>query len=205
MASSRTAPQWRGYVNQITYGTDLRAPIDDSLLSRLADELIRQRYFRDPVETFYQAAIDALQSGESVRLDDDQDEGAVRDLLTRLLRELDERRPWPEPPFRSLSIDVWQVLQDAPVIGRLSAYPMDVQARLYRNFSAGESSSPDSRIILLRLRSGQEVGLRAASFSEPHVDMYSTSDPESTRADFQDLTGLDVQPPDPDEGLKIRH
>jgi hypothetical protein len=205
VTSSRTAPQWRGYVNQITYGTDLRAPVDDSLLSRLADELIRQRYFRDPVETYYQAAIDALQSSESVRLDDDQDEGAVRDLLNRLLRELDERRPWPEPPFRSLPIDVWQVLQDAPVIGRLSAYPMDVQARLYRSFSGGESSSPESRVIVLRLRSGQEVGLRAASFSEPHVDMYSTSDPESTRAAFQDLTGLDVQPPDPDEGLKIRH
>jgi hypothetical protein len=36
---------WRGYINQMIYGSDLRAPLDDSLVNRLADELIRQRFF----------------------------------------------------------------------------------------------------------------------------------------------------------------
>lgn len=200
--SNRVAPPWRGYINQITYGTDLRAPIADSLLNRLADELIRQRYFRSSVETYYQAAIDALESGESIRLDDSQDENAVRDLLSRLLRTLDDRRPWPEPPFRSLPIDAWQTLRDAPVIGRLPAYPLDVQARLYRSFELCESSSEQSRVIVLRLRSGQEIGLHATSLSKRNVFLHSTSDPESTRADFHNLTGLDVQSPDFGEAFK---
>jgi hypothetical protein len=195
MTPSESAPTpWRGFVSRITYGTDLRAPVDDSSVIRLADELIRQGYFKDPVEAYYQATVDGLRSGESLRFDDRQDEGAVRDLLTRLLRTLDERRPWPEPPFKSLPVDEWLTLQDAPVIGRIPRHPRDVQAHLQRRFSAPGTDGQEKRVIVLRLRSGQKVGLRASSWREPSVDLYSKADPEATRKAFRDLTGLDVQP-----------
>jgi hypothetical protein len=191
MSSSQSALFWRGYINQITYGTDLRARVDGSLVVRLADELIRQRYFSDPVEDYYQAAIDGLRSGESLRFDDDQDEGAVRDLLTRLLRTLDERRRWPEPPFRSIPVDEWLALQDAPVIGRIRKYPMHVEEVLSRIFS---ERGPEGPIMVLRMRTGQQIGLRATSWGERNVELSSKADPEATREAFCDLTGLDVQP-----------
>lgn len=195
MSSDRSTSLWRGYVNQILYGTKLRVPVDDSLLSRLADELVRGRYFRDPLTDYYQAAIDALRSGESVRFDDDQDEGAARDLLTRLVHILDERRPWPEPPFRSIHVDEWRSLQDAPVIGRIPLYPMDVEAHLYRSFSERGPDDQEGQIMVLRLRTGQRIGLRATTMREPNVEIHSAADPETTRQDFHELTGLDVQPP----------
>lgn len=99
MTSIQPTRHWRGYVNQITYGTDLCYRVEDSLVTRLADELIRQRYFTHPVGDYYRAVVTALESGESLILTDDQDEEVTRSLLRRLLSVLDERRPWPEPPF----------------------------------------------------------------------------------------------------------
>lgn len=194
MSSDRSGMVWRGYVSQITYGTELRAPVDDSLVARLADELVRQRYFNDPVQDYYQAVVEALRSGDSLRFDDGQDEGAVRDLLTRLIPALEERRPWPEPPFRSLPVEEWLTLKDAPVIGRLPMLPRHVQSHLRRIFSERGPDGPKGPILVLRLRTGQKVGLRAASFGEAKVELYSNADPVATRDAFQDLTGLDVQP-----------
>ena len=175
MSSSRPASPWRHYTNQIVYGTELQSPIDDSLLNVLVDELIRQRYFTDPVGNHYEAAVEALQSGEDIRLDDSQDEGAVRDLLVRMLRMLDERRPWPEPPFRTLPVGVWRGLEGSPKIGQIPIRPMDVEGLLYRGFEHYESGDPKSRILILRLRSGEIIGLRIASLSQPNVDVYSPS------------------------------
>jgi hypothetical protein len=193
VSSRRSASPWRGYTNQIVYGTELQSPIDDHLLNRLADELIRQRYFRDPVENYYKAAVDALQSGEDIRLDDSQDEGAVRDLLTRLLVVLDERRPWPEPPFRALPVEEWRAVEAAPKIGQIPVRPVEVQGRLYRSFAHYESGGQELRVLVLRLRSGQILGLRVASLSQPNVDVYSPSDPEEVRAALKELMGLELQ------------
>ncbi|WIM87835.1 hypothetical protein PT015_23930 [Candidatus Mycobacterium wuenschmannii] len=192
MSSRQSASPWRGYTNQIVYGTELQSPIDDDLLNRLADELIRQRYFRDPVESYYKAAVDALKSGEDIRLDDSQDEGAVHDLLTRLLVVLDERRPWPEPAFKALPVEEWRAIAAAPKIGQIPARPVDVQGRLYRSFAHYEWGGQELRILILRLRSGQIVGLRIGSLAQPNVDVYSPSDPVEVRASLQDL-GLDLQ------------
>jgi hypothetical protein len=193
VSTRRSASPWRGYTNQIVYGTELQSPIDDSLLSVLIDELIRQRYFTDPVESYYEAAVEALQSGEEIRLDDTQDEDAVRDLLARMLRMLDERRPWPEPPFRTLPVEGWQGLERAPKIGHITIRPMDLEGRLYRSFERYESGGQELRILVLRLRTGQIVGLRIASLRQPNVDVYSPSDPEEVRAALHELLNLDLE------------
>jgi hypothetical protein len=194
MASERAASPWRGYIVQITYGTKLHSPADDSLVSRLADEIVRQRYFNDPVEDYYRAVVEGLRSGESLRFDDTQNEAVVRDLLERLIPALDERKPWPEPRFRSLPIEEWSTLQDAPVLGRIPMHVMAVQAHLHRIFSERGPDGPDSQVLVLRLRTGQKVGLRTGSSDSRDVELCSVDDPATTRAAFHELTGLDVQP-----------
>ncbi len=73
----------------------------------MADELVRQWFFVSPVEDYYQAVVAALKSGERVAFHPEQDEEAVRDFLARMLRALDERRPWPVPPFVELDPSDW--------------------------------------------------------------------------------------------------
>lgn len=187
------ASPWRGYINQIMYGTDLRSRVDDSLVTRLADELIRQRYFTHPVEDYYQAAVAGLQSGESLTLHENQDQEAARDLLTRLVHTLDKRKPWPEPSFTSLEADEWSRLREAPTIGRIPLIERDAQEKLHRIFSE-LPGNPEERVLILRMKTGQEVGLRSTSFSKPGIEVLTHSDPQSTLAAFQELTGVEVEP-----------
>jgi hypothetical protein len=194
MKWERTSSTWRGYVAQITYGTRLQSPAADSLVSRLADEILRQRYFNDPVEDYYRAVVEALRSGEQLRFDDTQNEAAVRDLLERLIPALDERKPWPEPRFTSLPVEEWSVLQDAPVLGRIPMHVIAVQAHLHRVFSERGPDGSDAQVLVLRLRTGQKVGLSAKSYSLDDVELRSLAEPASTRKAFLELTGLDVQP-----------
>ena len=194
MTSAQPDFPWRGYVNQMTHGTDLRHRVGDNLVARLADELIRQRYFNHPVENYYQAAIAGLESGESVTLTEDQDEQVVRDLLARLVRALDERRPWPEPPFTSLDTSEWSNLRDAPVIGRIPMKERDVQTRLHRVFSENLPDGNEGRVLILRLRTGQIVALLSPiSFGTSGIDLLAHTNPESTLAAFRDLTGVSVE------------
>jgi hypothetical protein len=184
---------WHGYINQITYGADLRAPIDDSLLNRLADELISQRLFTLPVADYYRAATEALRSSEHLGSVDGHDDRAVRDLLTRLIEALDSRRPWPEPPFKALPVDEPFTLTSAALIGRIPILPRDIEGRLNRKFSKREPDGREGEFIALRLRTGQLVILRAAAFQVANVEIYSADDPGATRAAFQALTALEVQ------------
>ncbi|OBK21239.1 hypothetical protein A5634_10530 [Mycobacterium asiaticum] len=186
-----------GYIHHLTYGADLRARLDDSLLNRLTDELIRQRFFTLPVADFYWAAVDALNSGEHLASGDDQDDGTVRDLLARLIKALDDRRPWPEPAFKALPVDETLNFMNTPLIACMSILPRDVEARLSRSFSKREPGGRDGEFIALRLRTGQQVVLRAATFRVADVEVYSADDPEATRAALEEFTGLEVQPAEP--------
>lgn len=178
----------------MTYGANLRAPLDDALVNRLADELIRQRFFTLPVADYYQAAAEALRSGERLCSQDDQDEGAVRDLITRLVKALDERRPWPEAAYQALPVDETLTFANMPLIGRIHILPRDVEGRLSRGFSKRAPDDGGGEFLVLRLRTGQQVVLRVASFREANIEVYSTSDPAATRAALRELTGLDAHP-----------
>jgi hypothetical protein len=118
----------------------------------------------------------------------------VRDLLTRLVKVLDHRRPWPEAAYRALPVDETFTLASAPLIARIPMLPRDVEGRLSRSFSKRGPDSREDEFIVLRLRTGQQVVLRAATFREANVEIYSVDDPDATRAAFRELTGLDVQP-----------
>jgi hypothetical protein len=128
---------WRGYVNTLTYGLDLRRPAEDVTIVRRVDRLIEQRVFNGPVEDFYRAAIDAVTSKENLATDEYASDAIIRDYLSRVIALLDERRPWPEPPFYSLDIRQWsRLLGDAaPLIGRIPLSRRHLEERVNRGFT----------------------------------------------------------------------
>lgn len=185
---------WQGYVNQLTYSAAQRRWVDDEFVAHLADELIRQRLFNSPVETCYQATVDGLESGERLSHGDEDKEEATRDLLGRLLQALDQRRPWPVPPFTRVDPSEWPAFRSAPVIGRILLSEKDLGERLNRVFSKVSSGDGEAKLLILRLRTGEVVALLAPnSYVEPGVVLLAHTDPVATLAAFYELTGIKVE------------
>jgi hypothetical protein len=192
----RPTSPWRGYINQLTYAVNFQDRVSQEIVERIADAILEQRVFGDPAEAYYNAATAALASGDRVAGQDDKDE-IVRDFLQRLLLALEERKPWPEPPFRALDNGEWAAFQDAPTVGRIPLSRMSVTDRLSKLFSPapGAGSISPADILILRLRSGERVALVAPqSFTEQGVAVQTYADPDATLAAFKELTGLDVVP-----------
>jgi hypothetical protein len=185
------APEWRGLVNAVLYGIDLSAPVGDAEVSRRAGELIQQQMFTDPVEDYYAAASAALASGEQIGFEAGE-QAAARDFLTRLVDELDARRPWPVPPFREVGSAEWPALKETPVVARLTLSRMQVEERLSRLFDKQPPDGTSWPILLLRLRTGETVALQApGGYTEPGVAIRAaTSAPAELLASFAQLTGI---------------
>lgn len=195
MTSMQPASRWRGYVNQILYGLNLRQRVTDTDITWLVNDMIRQRTFTQPVSSYYEATAAALESSERISHRDEDDDEVARDFLTRLLQVLDARRPWPEPPFHKGDPSEWPDFRNAPVIARIPLTQMKVEERLNRGFFKIPSNGDTTRALILRLRTGQEVALVApASITEAGIDLLARTDPTSTVAAFRELTGIEVEP-----------
>ena len=73
----------------------------------------------------------ALESGEKTAVDPRHEEAAVRDFLDRLVKALDECRPWPDPAYVERDRSEWPALRDAD--------PLSV----YRSVMALARKAPD--------------------------------------------------------------
>jgi hypothetical protein len=187
---------WRGTVNQLTYGIaglGRRDPVDDARVARTVDDMLHQRTFAGQPEDYYSATVDALASGRQLAYDS-EDEELVRDFLTRLLAELDARRPWPVLPFTRVTPQQWPALSQARPIGRIPLSHHDVRGRLRHLFDKVTLEGQSVDVLTLRLRTGEMVALRAGpSYTEPGVTLLAqTTDPAATIAAFREATGLDV-------------
>lgn len=184
----------RGLNRQILYGADLREPDPDRQAGRLADEVLRQRVFTHRAEDYYRAARDELGSGRSLVDGPDDVREASRRLLAAFVRALDERRPWPEPAFEQLDAVRWTHLRDAPVVARLALSQLEVRRKLSRLFDTAGADTAPAKVLVLRLRTGQEVALVAPmSVTERGVDLRSHGPVGDTLRDFAELTGIAVE------------
>jgi len=183
---------WRGYLNQILYGVDLRAPVGDDVVERVATAMLDRLVFADPPEVYYHAMTTALDSNELLSSDEDQDEVATRDFLFRLVGALDERRPWPVPPFDRMD-NPWNEFRDAPLIGRIAQRKRTVENRLRKEFRVPVGDDNGTRFLILRLASGHIVALSASKpFVSPNVEIRSFDNPNDTLRNFEGLTGIEV-------------
>lgn len=188
------SPQWRGYVNQLLYGLDINEPVPDDVVTRVSDLLIAGTAFTGPVEEFYQAIGRALASDTLIHSASERENLLTREYLNRLMQTLEARLPWPVPAFTNL---LWSVDRDAgaPVVGRIPHVLSHVEDHLNLQFAEPGSDDSGEFRMVLRLRSGHVVVLRAVEpLWRPGVELCAWGDPAAVRLEFRELAGLEVDP-----------
>lgn len=187
--------------------------LDDVLVDRQARALIEEPLREFTAADEYQAIVDALWSDvrltEVIELPEfipkPHTEQEFRDFLRRLLERLDAMRPWPEPLHRALDDTRWDGYQNARVIGRITMRYVDAQDRLKYVFRTVDDAGRKIHVLILRLKSGDEVALAAPWWPDSkHVAVLSRSperSPEQVLAALFDGTGFrpeDVVPVAPE-------
>jgi hypothetical protein len=187
--------EWRGRIRGILYGVPLGNRVDANTLDLRVDLILkRSRWGKDPEED-YTAMVAALGSGRLLA-EDEQHEDAVRDALAGMVRRLDERRPWPPPPFVGQDAARWSESRAAPVVGRIRRSMKNIEAAFSLRAEAVGSGADRSDVLVVLMRSGPLVALREKETLVGWVsDVHSTGDPAAVRAEITAATGLTVDPP----------
>jgi hypothetical protein len=156
----------RGAVNAVTYGIDVGEPHALDMARRRAAEIVDSALFAGPPASYYEPIVAALRSEEQW-----QGPGShrLRGFLSRLVAEMDQLRPWPERTFEVVREEALaEVLWTAPVAGFLDGTFRAVATRL-RGFSLAYWRPDGSALLIISLRSGAVLGLRASSPQDQRV------------------------------------
>lgn len=142
--------------------------LDDTLVDRRARALVEEPLIDLLPSDEYQAIVEGLQLNtelteliqlpEAIAAHGEQD---FRDFLRRLVDRLDAMRPWPEPLHREVSDSRWTNYTGARTVGRIKMDYVDAQQRINYGFRCLMSNGRKLRVVILRLRSGDEVALVA--------------------------------------------
>ncbi|MEV5747944.1 hypothetical protein AB0L00_09005 [Actinoallomurus sp. NPDC052308] len=149
---------WRAIINGILHNVQFSRQLDDSVIERVAQRIIKRPQFDLTPEEEYTALTEALRSGDQLVGDIPlrHDEPSVREFLIKVQNRLDALRPWPAPPYLYVDIANWNRFDGARPIARIHLWYIDVQGRLQRGFSKVDAGR---EALLLRLKSGAEVAL----------------------------------------------
>lgn len=186
---------WRGGINQLLYGLNFAREITDDMVGRVADSVVLYRGFSGGPEAYCRAINTALASGEDLRLPNqlpqfgrDQIEAFLRAVVNRL----DEMRPWPEPAFRSLVVSARDTMHGAVPIARLLAPMVRVRAVLREHFVPVGHAEPRDQLMMLRLGTGETIGLLGSLTHDDSVTLLaeSTAEPGVVIDHFIAATGF---------------
>ncbi|MQA86274.1 MAG: hypothetical protein GEV03_16975 [Streptosporangiales bacterium] len=188
---------------------------DDALVDRMARGLVEEPLRELTLEDEYQAIVEALASSATlsdvigmpdwVRTAPGEEE--FRDFLRRLRDRLDAMRPWPTPPHRELDESRWPAeYAHARVVGRIKMRYVDAQGKVNYVFFSVQDGDLKRWVLILRLRSGDEVALVAPWWPDSkHVAVLSR-DPDRPPSevlaalfDGTRFTSEDVEPVPPND------
>lgn len=188
---------WRGIVNQILYGAQ-QSRLDDEAAQRVAQAMVEYQVFTSGPANYLAAIEQALGSGEAlVGIPVRVEEGTFRDFLIQLRQHLVALQPWPEPRFRKLPVSEWANFGHARSIARIDKSVQGVADRLPSIFDHVEVGDTRLPVLILRLRTGEEVALMGS------VDIQTKSvtllqreqrDPNETIEHFTEFTGIEATP-----------
>jgi len=190
------AETWRSASNAVLYSVQFKRELDDAVVDRIARAVLKEPLWHLTPQQEYEALAEALQSDAQLTelIPDKHSEDAYRAFLRRLLARLDEARPWPELPFQELSTSRWESFASARPIGRISLGSMNMQERLHRGLAKIDDT--DRQILMLRLRSGDEIALVTpwwpGSSDTALLQADAARSPEQVIAEFMNCTGLDA-------------
>ena len=187
------ARRWRALVDGLFLELQFRPALDDEVVDFVARYLIAEPVLDLAIEEEYALLDEAVRSGE--RVTDLVDEAQSLDFLRRLLHRMDELRPWPEPAFRTLPTSRWSDFSGTEPIAQIHAFEVDVENRLRNVFRGVEGADHELLVMVLRLRSGDEVALATPWWPGTEDPALFARDAERGRsavvAAFCEATGID--------------
>ncbi|GAA2075632.1 hypothetical protein GCM10009780_10000 [Actinomadura alba] len=156
-----TAEPWRALIDAIDYSVQFDRELTEAVVERITRALLREPLLDLTEAEEYQAITEALRSGSALTEPGTQAHGEreFRDFLRRLLRGMDAARPWPEPPFRTLGEARWTGFVAPVPLLRVHMDHVRTQDRLHRVFRRVDDGGRRLILLILRLRSGDEVAL----------------------------------------------
>ncbi len=153
---------WRAVTTTLLYSAQFER-LNDDLVDRRARALLEEPVVDLTPEQEYRAISEALASGANLTepIPGQHGEQEFREFLQRLLARMDAMRPWQEPPHRPLSDSRWAEYGDARVVGRIGMDYVDAQGRIKYVFRSVQEGDRKIQVMVLQLRSGDEVALAA--------------------------------------------
>lgn len=155
--------RWRDVVDALLFSVQFERELTDDLADRRAHALIEEPLHGLTPEQGYEAVSEALRSGEQLTgflpTQIRHTEQDFREFLGRVRGRMDAVRPWPELPFLALDDSRWSEFTGGRAIARIGARLPEVQERLHRIFGSVEGQGRELRVLMLRLKSGDEVAL----------------------------------------------
>jgi hypothetical protein len=163
----------------------------------MADDLINQLHYRQPVQAYFDAFGEVLRRGQvpphAMEGVQRYSQAEVLDFVQRLYAKLDQQRPWPKPRFTRHDISEWPSFAHAKGIARIAALPSIIEGAFRADFSKVPTGAGDLPVMIIELRSGEKIAIMgttergATTFT---VLTTATTDPAATIAAIRDLTGL---------------
>ncbi|RZS40710.1 hypothetical protein EV193_10321 [Herbihabitans rhizosphaerae] len=181
---------------------------DDSTARRIALALIQEPITEFSQDEQYGALTEALGSEVSLSTIIDlsyvpspPSEEEFRAFLERVRAHLDANRPWPTPPHRGLDSRRWpSEYANAAVVGRIGLHIVGVRNKVKYLFRTEDGGS-GRNVLLLRLRSGDEIALVTGWWSDSDDLAVLSRDPSrpanevlQALIDATDFTSEDVRP-----------
>lgn len=186
-----------GLMTLFLYGIDKAPDLGPSIVDRMADDLINQLHFRQPVQDYFGAFAEVLRRGQvpprAMEGVQRYSEAEVLDFVQRLYARLDQLRPWPKPRFTRCDISEWPSFAHAKGIARIAALPSIIEGAFRSDFAKVPTGAGDLPVMIVELRTGQKIAIMgttergSTTFTVLTTD---TTDPAATIAAIRELTGL---------------
>lgn len=186
-----------GLMTLFLYGIDKAPDLGPSIVDLMADDLINQLHYRQPVQDYFEAFAEVLRRGQvpahAMEGVERYSQAEVLDFLQRLYAKLDQQRPWPKPRFTRCDISEWPSFAHAKGIARIAALPSIIEGAFRSDFSKIPTGAGDLPVMIIELRTGQKIAIMgttergATTFTVLTTD---TADPAATITAIQELTGL---------------
>lgn len=188
---------WRRVVDALLYSVQSQRSLDGDLAAARAKALVAEPIHGSTAAEEYRALDTALRSTAPLAAGpfSAHAEPDVRTFLAAVKDGMDALRPWPTPAFTPLADDEWTRFDGAEPVARIRAGRVAVQERLQRVFGATGEGASRRNVLVLRLRSGDDVAL-ATPWWRGSDDVAvlraagSERTPGQVRAAFREATGF---------------
>lgn len=157
---------WDGLVTAILYTVEYRMTPGKFSAEKIAVDLVENPLWKFTAQDEYEILSAGISSGLPVPkiVDSRRSDGEIRRFLAEVLGAMDSLRPWPRLPFEQLPGNRLNDFSSATPIAFTETPVNDLEAHLRRVFDYRRDYG---EFLLLRLRSGLEIGFLHPFSAEP--------------------------------------